>query len=479
MKARTTRRQFVKQSLAVGGAAAGLRLFNAPAILSSQSPNAKVRVAFVGGWGRAMAHLNYATLTPSIEIVASTDVDDNCLKAGLNFISKAPTYKGKISEIKGYYDYRKMFEEMGKKIDVVFIAIPDHSHTLAAMTAMKMGIHVFCEKPLTHDIYEARLMGETARKCKVMTQMGNQGHAGEGLLAIREYIEAGAIGTVTETHTWMGQNYSRLNKPRPVKPVPQGLHWDEWIGPGKYREYCEGLHPAVWYNTKDYGGGLITAMGTHTFDAVHWGLQLKYPSSCVALAQEGMTEDDYGTLNTVMFEFPRPGLPPLKAYYYDGAKESSPDFTVQVKDGPNHPALAEELSAKYGRELWRSGENAMAGTIFVGDKGHMISSGDYCAGPRILPEAKHKEFPVPPKKYRRTKGIQDDFMRAVIEGGEQPCSNFGDVSGPFMEALLVGQLAMRAGVGRKVEWDGVNMKCTNIPELNRFVKQEYRKGWAL
>jgi predicted dehydrogenase len=479
MKALTTRRQFLKRGFAFAGAAAGLRLFGAPAMLSAESPNSRVRVAFIGAWGRAHAHLNYATLEPSIEIVALTDVDENRIKTGLDYIGKVPEYKNKVSQIKTYHDFRKMFDEMGKSIDAVFIAIPDHCHTLAAIMAMKLGKHVYCEKPLTHDIYEARLVGETARKCKVMTQMGNQGHAGEGLRAIREYVEAGAVGTVTETHTWMCQNYSRLNKPRPIKPVPQGLHWDEWIGPGKYREYCEGLHPGAWYNTKDYGAGLIAAVGVHTFDAVHWGLQLKYPSSCVALAQEGMTEDDYGTLNTVMFEFPRPGLPPLKAYFYDGAKESGPSFAADVKQGVNHPAVADELSAKYGRELWRSGDHVRAGTIFVGDKGYMISESEYCSAPRIIPEEKHKEFPVPPKKYTRTKGIQADFLRAVTEGGEPPCSNFADVSGPYVEALLVGQLAMRAGVGRKVEWDGVNMKCTNIPELNRFVKQEYRKGWSL
>ncbi|MDD4869742.1 MAG: Gfo/Idh/MocA family oxidoreductase [Kiritimatiellae bacterium] len=479
MKTLTTRRQFLKRGFAFAGAAAGLRLFNAPSILSSRSPNSKLGVAFVGAWGRAHAHLSFTTLEPSMQVVALTDIDENRLRAGLDFVGKVPEYKDKVSQIKTYYDYRKMFEEMEKQIDAVFVAIPDHSHASAVMIAMKLGKHVYCEKPLTHDISEARALGEAARKYKVMTQMGNQGHAGEGLRAIREYIEAGAIGTVTETHTWMCQNYSRFNKPRPIRPVPPGVHWDEWIGPGKYREYCEGLAPAAWYNTKDYGAGLIAAVGVHTFDAVHWGLQLKYPSSCVALAQEGMTEDDYGSLNTVCFEFPRPSLPPLKAYFYDGDKESHAGFNVDAKQGLNHPALADELSAKYGRDLWRSGDQVRAGTIFVGDKAYMISESEYCGAPRIIPEEKHKEFPVPPKKYTRTRGIQADFLRAVTEGGEPPCSNFSDVSGPYVEALLVGQLAMRAGVGRKVEWDGVNMKCTNIPELNRFVKQEYRKGWTL
>jgi len=252
---------------------------------------------------------------------------------------------------------------------------------------------------------------------------------------------------------------------------------DEWIGPGAWTEYRDGLHPAGgWYQIMDYGTGLLGGVGSHTFDAAHWGLQLKYPSSCVALELEFCESPIvWGTLNTLMYEFPRPGLPPLKAYWYDGLHR---DPNAKDKDGRpfpkgrNRPRLADELTAKFGRDLTEGG------TIFVGEKGWMHAS-IMSDRPRIVPDEKHNEFPVPDEKYPRTGNIHADFMRACKEGGAPPSSNFPDVSGPYIEALLVGHLAVRAGVGNKVEWDGANMKCTNIPELNQHVKREYRKGWTL
>jgi predicted dehydrogenase len=470
MNTGTTRRWFLKRSAAVTGAAAGLRLFGAPAVLASRAPNAKLATAIIGAGGRGLAHLGVAL---GEQLVALADIDDNRMRGVLGTVDSTPGYKA--SQIKAYYDFRKMFDEMHKQIDLVFVATPENTHACASMMAIKLGKHVYCEKPLTHDIYEARALGEAARQHKVMTQMGNQGHAGEGIRALREYLEAGAIGTILETHTWQDQVYGGRTR-APNRPVPPGVHWDEWIGPGKYCEYRDGLHPSPgWYQMKDYGTGLLACVGAHTFDAVHWGLQLKYPASCVALEQEGQSDDVWGTFNTLLYEFPRPGLPPLRAYWYDGVRK---DPAAKDKEGRpypkgiNRPRLADELTAKYGRNL------TGGGTIFVGQQGYMVS-GIYSDGPRIVPEAKHKECPVPPKKYPRTHGIHADLLRAVKEGGDPPSSNFADVSGPYMEALLVGNLAMRAGVGRKVEWDGANMKCTNIPDLNQDVKREYRKGWML
>ena len=406
-------------------------------------------------------------------LVALVDVDDNRMAGALKAVDK--TAPGVRSKIKTFYDYRKMFDEMHKQLDAVFVCTPDNNHACPSMMAIKLGKHVYCEKPLTHDIYEARALGEAARKYKVMTQMGNQGHAGEGIRVLREYLEAGAIGTVLETHSWQDQCYGG-RKREPNAPVPPGLHWDEWIGPGAYCEYRGGLHPSYgWYQWQDYGTGLLACVGTHTFDAVHWGLQLKYPTSVEALEQESDTPGVWPTLNTLLYEFPRPGLPPLPAYWYDGNRR---DPNAKDKDGKpypkglNHPRLADELTAKYGRDLTRGG------TIFVGEKGYMFCD-VYCGGTRIVPEEKHRQFTPPPKKYARTRGIQGDFLRAVKEGGDPPSSNFPDVSGPYIEALLVGNLAMRAGVGKKVQWDGLNMHCTNLPELNQFVKREYRKGWSL
>jgi predicted dehydrogenase len=460
----------LKKSATGAAAAAGASAFGAPALLAERAPTSKLGMAVIGSGGRGSAHIPVAA---SEHLVALVDVDDNRMAGALKGLAKNPAVD--VSKIKTYYDYRKMFDEVHKQLDAVFVAVPDNQHACASMMAIKLGKHVYCEKPLTHDIYEARALGEAARKYNVMTQMGNQGHAGEGIRALREYLEAGAIGTVLETHSWQDQYYGGRTR-MADRPVPAGLHWDEWIGPGAYTEYRDGLHPAPgWYQWQDYGTGLLACVGAHTFDAVHWGLQLKYPSSVEAVEQEGATPGVWPTLNTLLYEFPRPGLPTLRAYWYDG-RHSNPN--AKDKDGrpypkgPNYPRLADELTAKYGRNL------TGGGTIFVGEKGYMFCD-VYVGGTRIVPEEKHKEFPAPPKKYPRTRGIHADFLRAVKEGGVPPSSNFPDASGPYIESLLVGNLAMWAGVGRKVQWDGVAMKCTNIPELNQYVKREYRKGWSL
>ena len=475
MSKRLNRRDWLKKSALATGAATAAHTFGVPTILAERSPNAKLGIACIGAGG-LIAGSHVRTAVRQERLIALVDIDEGRLAGGLKIVQAEG---GEPSKIKTYFDFRKMFDECHKEIDAVYVATPDHTHAVISMMAIKLGKHVYCQKPLTHDIYEARALGEAARKYKVMTQMGNQGHAGEGIRVLREYLEAGAIGTVLETHSWQEQiTLYRGRQRMPNEPAPSGVHWDEWIGPGPWTEYRRGLHPSPgWYQWMDYGTGLLGCVGVHTFDAVHWGLQLKYPSSCEALEQETCgTPGVWPTLNTLRFEFPRPGLPPLKAYWYDGERRDPEARDAEGRPYPkglNRPRLADELSAKYGRDMTRDG------TIFVGDKGILYAPGTVPGAGRILPEEKHKEFPVPPKKYPRTRGIDADFFRACKEGGEPPCSNFPDVSGPYLEAFLVGNLAMRAGAGKKVEWDGVNMMCTNMPELNQFVRREYRQGWSL
>jgi predicted dehydrogenase len=467
------RRRFLKGTAVSAAAAASVQLFPAPALLAAPSLGSKLGMAVIGANGRGLAHVGVAA---SERLVALVDVDDRRMAGSLAFLTKTvPGFDA--AQVKTYYDFRKMFDETHKQLDAVFVATPDNTHACIAMTAIKLGKHVYCEKPLTHDIYEARALGEAARQHQVMTQMGNQGHAGEGIRVLREYLEAGAIGTVLEAHVWQDQVYG-VPKRQPNKPVPPGLHWNEWIGPGAYCEFRDGMHPSCWYQWKDYGTGLLACVGVHTFDAVHWGLQLKYPTSVVALEQQGQTADAWGGLNTLLYEFPRPGLPPLNVYWYDGVRNLPFDEFLRkqlppsVRKARNHPRLADELTTKYGRDLTNGG------SLFVGEKGYLVS-GVYSDSPRLVPEQRHQEFPQPAKKYPRTHGIHADFLRACKEGGDPPSSNFPDVSGPYIEALLVGNLAMRAGVGKKVQWDGPNMKCTNLPELNEYVKREYRQGWTL
>ncbi len=450
MLKRFSRRKLLKDSAIVTGAVVGTQLFGVPAILAQRSPNSKLGTAIIGANGRGLAHLEAAM---SEQLVALVDIDDNRMAGAMGEVEKRRGGKG--PKVKSYYDFRKMFDELAGQIDVVFVATPDHTHACATMAALKHGKHVYCEKPLTHDIYEARAVGLEARKQKVMTQMGNQGHAGDGIRVLREYLEAGAIGTVTEVHSWQDQRYgTRVRLPN--VPVPAGIHWDEWLGPTPKVPYRPDVCPSVggqdddtgvgkgWYQLKPYGTGLLLCVGAHVCDPPHWALQLKYPTSCVCLEQEGEDEDSWGSIHRLLFEFPRPNQPTVKFYWYDGYRRKAPNAK-----GPNawtliRPELADELQEKFGRKF------EGGGTLFVGEKGIMHCD-IFGGGPRIVPEEKHREFPVPAVKYARVDKkhspfqIHSDFLRACKEGGAPPSSNFPEVSGPYIEALLVGDLAMRGG----------------------------------
>lgn len=368
-----------------------------------------------------------------------------------------------------------MFDRIHKQIDAVFVVTVDHHHALASMMAIKLGKHVYCEKPLTHDIAEARALAEAARKHKVVTQMGNQGHAFESLRRLCEYLQAGAIGTVRETHSWQGWVYGTRNR-LPEEPIPAGLHWDEWLGPAPVRPFHKDIHPNPgWLGWWDFGTSMLGGMGPHVLDPVWYCLKLGHPTTVEAIEQAGGTAESYPTRNTLRYDFPARGdLPPVQVFWYDGVKPGGDASLIGYHPQPeflNRPALADEIEKKYGRKF------PDGGTLFVGDKG-IMHCGPYSEGPRIIPEEKHRDFPAPPQTIPRTKDIHQDFLSA-IHGGPAPCSNFADYSGPFSEAMFVGFLAMKAGVGQKVQWDGPAMRCTNLPELNKYVKREYRSGWTL
>ena len=424
MSSRFGRREFLKHSAGVAALAAGASVVGVPAVLAERSPNSKLNMVCIGANGRGMAHVPVAA---GEHLVGLVDIDDRRMGATLDWLDKnAP---GTRSKVKTYYDYRKMFDEMHKEVDAVFIAIPDHSHACATMMAIKLGKHVYCEKPLTHDIYEARALGEAARQHKVMTQMGNQGHAGESIRVLREYLEAGAIGTVRETHTWTSQYYGNKVR-RPDEPAPAGVHWDEWIGPGPWCNYRGDLHPNAWYYWKDYGTGLLPCVGVHAFDAVHWGLQLKYPTSVTVVEQEESNPGVWPAFTTLCYEFPRPGLPPLKAYWYGGKRRAqiAKDHDDQLFGAKNlnHPRVADELVAKYGRDL------TSCGTIFVGDKGYMYCD-EYCGGAdrargaappvyaaaeKICPHPRHpRRLPAGRQRGRRSAQLQFPRRRRAVSRG--------------------------------------------------------------
>ena len=479
MARRCSRRQFLKRSAFLAGAAG---VAWGPTILAADAPN-KVGVGLIGCGGRGRgAH------SPGMarqRLVALVDPDERQSAATLNHLQNNAKKFGiegaDLTKIKVFTDYRKLFDDMPKDLDAVVIATPDHQHTCPAMMAIQNGKHVFCEKPLTRYIGEARKLGEAARKApKVATQMGNQGLGTGGDQALAEYLQAGAIGAVTEVHSWhcWGDRFGGSFPRPPAEPIPQGLHWDDWIGPAPYRDFHKRCHPGYWHGWLDFGTGSLGGWGTHLWDATDYALKLGFPTSVEAVRMEDASDERFPMLTTLCYDFPARGdRPALKYFWYEGShvkgKSVGPEGDNDDVGGINRPKLAAEIEKEHGRKL------GGVGTLIVGEKG-IIHVGSHGGGPRIIPEEKHKAFPAPARTLPRISGgIWTDWLRACTEGGAPPISNFADFAGPLLEAMYVGHLAMRAGIGKKVEWDGPAMKCTNLPDLNRFVGPPYRKGWSL
>jgi predicted dehydrogenase len=470
MKTQLTRRSFLKQSALTAGI-----LSTAPFnILNAANAGEKVRCVQIGCGGRAMEHLK-ATFDENL--VAIVDVDDKRIDA----VRKLLTDKGRdASKIQTFTDYRKLFDKLGKQIDAVFIATPNHHHALPAMIAMQHGINVYCEKPVCHDIGEARQLRAMAAKSKIATQMGNQGHCEEGYRRLCEYIWAGTIGKITETHSWTNRANGGEG-PRPPKlPVPAGLHWDEWIGPAPYRDFHDDLHPHEWHGWYDFGNGSIGNMGCHVLDGLYWALKIEHPTSIEVEQMRGGSDERYPTGSRVRWDVPARGeMPALKVYWYEGLKldaKGQPTGGLKAVKGDdrNLPPLLLELRKQYPDEELDSGDS---GTLYVGEKG-VIFTGTYGDKMHILPWQKMKETPEPPKTLPRPKGIFVDFLDAVRAGKTETSVSF-DYGTRLTEFAILGNLAMHAGAGQQVMWDGSNMKVTNLLELNNWVKRDNRKGWRV
>jgi predicted dehydrogenase len=317
-----------------------------------------------------------------------------------------------------------------------------------------MGKHVFVQKPMAHTVWEARQLTLAARKHGVMTQMGNQGHSGEGTRLVREWVQAGLIGPVREVHAWSDHHGKGAKAPneRPTEtpPVPDSLDWNLWLGVAPERPYHPAYVPFNWRAWWDFGSCALGDMGCHVLNAGFWALDLKYPTSVEAETAEVFTETG-PAWSIVTWQFPARGnMPPVKMMWYDGKKQ------------PPRPKELEEARKLGGH-----------GLLVIGEKGTIYDPGAYCQSPRLIPEAKMQEaIPnLPPKTIPRIKGSHyEDWLRAC-KGGPKPGSNF-DHSGPLTEMVQLGNIAIRTG--KKLEWDGENLTCTNVPDANKYVKKQYR-----
>jgi predicted dehydrogenase len=309
--------------------------------------------------------------------------------------------------------------------------------------------------------------------------MGNQGHCGEGYRRLCEYLWAGAIGKVIEVHCWSNRANGGSGPRPPAEPVPAGMHWEEWIGPAPYRDYHKGLHPHDWHDWYDFGNGSLGNMACHVMDGAVWALKLRWPTVIEAEYVLGGSAEQYPVGTRLRYEFPARGdMPPVRLYWWDGKKagakgDAKGDDVDSVAAGSqNLPPQVHELEKKYECKLETNG------TLYVGDKGIMYT-GCYGGGTTILPASKMKQYPQPPQSIPRIKGGPiPNFLEACRNKTPTTASNF-EVAAVLTEITLLGNLAEKAGAGKKVLWDGPNMKCTNIPELNRLVQHENRKGWTV
>lgn len=411
-------------------------------------PSEKMNIAGIGVGG--MGATNLRNLQTE-NIIALCDVDH---------AYAAKTFK-RYPNAARYKNFREMLDRE-KGIDGVVVATPDHTHAVISMAAMKAGKHVFCQKPLTHDVYEARMLAQAARKAKVATQMGIQGHSGEGVRLICEWIWAGLLGEIREVDAWCSLSYypwghaywssKWSERPKDTPPVPPTLDWDLWIGPAPMRPYHPAYHPLVWRCWWDFGCGMMGDRGAHTLDSVFWALKLVPPTSVEATSQ-GNSKEVHPISTIVTFRFPARGdLPPVKLTWYEGSCAPRPE------------ALEE------GRRMPTQG-----GVIFKGSKGNLMC-GVYGGSPRLVPEALMKEAKFPGKTLPRVAGgHEQDWVRAA-KAGTQAGADFA-YSGPLTEMCLLGNVAKR--MDARIEWDAANLKVTNLPQANAVVRTEYRKGWSL
>ena len=472
-----SRRKFI-QSAAVAGAAFTI----VPRFVLGKgfvAPSDTVYIAGIGAGGKGASDLTgfagsldgQTKGNPHAKIAFLCDVDERQTADSVKNFPQAKLYK----------DFRVMLDKEAKNIDAVSVSTADHTHAVAAMAAIVRGKHVYCQKPLTHSIYEARVLADAAKKYKVVTQMGNQYASADGVRVCQEMVSAGLIGDVTRVLAWTNRPVWPQGIPTPAgkHEVPKEMDWDLWLGPAKYIDYNPAYHPFNWRGWWQFGTGALGDMGCHVLDAAFRALPIDFPTEveCSATTEwEGFFDeaeylDSCPASSIIHLKFPR--------------KDGKGNIKVTWMDGGLVPERPEELGANEELGYWGTGY------IFEGTKGKLM--GNYDTAPVLLPTTKMKDLVLKPK-LPRVEGQHDghytQWVDACMKGyGKMQLSSPFEYAGPFTEAILMGNLALRSynmadsegkKLGRKkLLWDAKNMKITNFDEANQFVKREYRDGWKL
>ena len=468
MKTHLSRRKFLRTSAIATGAAA----LSFPYVGRVLGANDRINVACVGVGGKGDSDCDDSARCGG-NIFAICDVDSNTL-----------TRKGeKYPQAKKYQDFRKMLEENEKSIDAVTVSTPDHTHAVAAAMALRMGKHVYCQKPLVQTVEEARLLRKLAADKKVATQMGNQGSAASGLRRAVEVIQAGVIGPVRELHVWSNrpvwpQGYKR---PEGEDPVPTHLDWDLWLGPAPKRPYKNGVyHTFAWRGWHEFGTGALGDMACHTVNMPFRALKMGYPNVVECEETSQLYAETFPKTSRIRFEFPeREGLPPLKFWWYDG----NPGDKEVKPLRPNEDLTKNIISLQ--------GKLPPSGCLVIGDKGEVFSPDDYGAQfflklkgdsaykPGSSKETgEHEALRSIAKTIPRSPGHNQEWFDMMRDPKKAAYSNF-DIAAYLTEIILLGCVAMRVGTGKRMQWDGPKMRSPNTPEAAKFVKRQYNNGFKI